>query len=122
MAAIGAPATATEATTARPRMRSSLLVAAAGVGMLGSDTAAWGKDITIRMAVPDHPPTRIMQDLANELYQAPSRNDVKLEVDFIPWPNYYERLAASLASGEQKYQMVISDSQWLAPSSRVATA
>jgi multiple sugar transport system substrate-binding protein len=74
---------------------------------------AWAKDVTIRLAAPDHAPTRIMQDLATERYQAPSRNDISLEIDFIPWPNYYERLAASLASGEQKYQMVISDSQWL---------
>ena len=65
------------------------------------------------MAVPDWPPTRIMQDLANESYKAKSGNNVKLEADFIPWPNYYERLAASLTSGEQKYQMVVSDSQWL---------
>jgi multiple sugar transport system substrate-binding protein len=63
--------------------------------------------------VPDWPPTRIMQDLANEKYKAPSGNNVKLEADFIPWPNYYERLAASLTSGEQKYQMAVSDSQWL---------
>ena len=46
-------------------------------------------------------------------YKAQSGNNVKLEADFIPWPNYYERLAASLTSGEQKYQMVVSDSQWL---------
>ena len=54
-----------------------------------------------------------MQELANERYKAPSGNDVTLEIDFIPWPLYYERLAASLTSGEQKYQMVVSDSQWL---------
>ena len=46
-------------------------------------------------------------------YKAPSGNNVKLEVDFIPWPDYYKRLAASLTSGEQKYQMAVSDSQWL---------
>jgi multiple sugar transport system substrate-binding protein len=65
------------------------------------------------MAVPDWPPTRIMQDLANERYKAQSGNNVRLEEDFIPWPNYYERLAASLTSGEKKYQMAVSDSQWL---------
>ena len=87
------------------------LVAALGLGC--SAGAAGAKDITIKMAVPDWPPTRIMQDLANESYKAKSGNNVKLEADFIPWPNYYERLAASLTSGEQKYQMVVSDSQWL---------
>ena len=86
--------------------------AAAGAVPLGA-SAGWAKDTSIRFAVPDHPPTRIMQDLANERYHAPSGNNIRLEIDFIPWPNYYERLAASLASGEQKYQMIISDSQWL---------
>ena len=65
------------------------------------------------MAVPDWPPTRIMQDLANERYKAKSGNSVRLEADFIPWGVYYERLAASLTSGEKKYQMAVSDSQWL---------
>ena len=84
--------------------------AAVAVAVLLGTSAGWAKDITIRMVVPDHLPTRIMQDLANERYRAPSENNVRLDVDFIPWPNYYERLAASLASGEQKYQMVVSDS------------
>ncbi len=86
-------------------------LAVLGLGLATSPLAA--KDITIKMAVPDWPPTRIMQDLANERYHAPSGNNVKLEEDFIPWPNYYERLAASLTSGEKKYQMAVSDSQWL---------
>lgn len=71
------------------------------------------KDIVLRMAVPDWPPTRTMKDLADKHYKAPSGNDVTLEPDFIPWPDYYTRLAASLTSGEQKYQMAVSDSQWL---------
>jgi multiple sugar transport system substrate-binding protein len=74
---------------------------------------AWAEDIVLRMAVPDWPPTRIMKDLADRGYKAPSGNKVTLEPDFIPWPNYYERLAASLTSGEKKYQMAVSDSQWL---------
>ena len=70
-------------------------------------------DIVLRMAVPDWPPTRIMKDLADKHYKAPSGNHVTLEPDFIPWPDYYTRLNASLTSGEKKYQMAVSDSQWL---------
>jgi multiple sugar transport system substrate-binding protein len=92
---------------------------AAGVGLLAAAAAlaaapaASAKDIVLKMAGPDWPPTRIMQDLANEKYKAASGNNVRLEADLIPWPVYYERLAASLTSGEKKYQMVVSDSQWL---------
>ena len=89
---------------------------AGAVALVGS--AMWGgpaqaEDITINMAAPDWPPTRIMQDMANASYKAPSGNNVKLVIDFIPWPDYYTRLAASLTSGEEKYQMAVSDSQWL---------
>ncbi len=97
--------------------RTGQLLAVAAVTALiasaGSVPAALAKDIVLRMAVPDWPPTRIMKDLADKNYRAPSGNNVVLEPDFIPWPNFYERLAASLTSGEKKYQMAVSDSQWL---------
>ena len=80
-------------------------------GAFGSFASA--ADVTINMAGPDWPPTRIMQELANKHYKAPSGNNVTISLDFIPWPNYYEKLAASLTSGEEKYQMAVSDSQWL---------
>lgn len=79
--------------------------------MIGS--AALAEDIVIRMAAPDWGPTRFMQDFANETYKAASGNNVTLEIDFIPWPNFFDRVNASLNSGEQKYQMIVSDSQWL---------
>ncbi|MEO1016835.1 MAG: extracellular solute-binding protein [Pseudomonadota bacterium] len=92
----------------------SWLAGASLLAVLAAGSPTWAQeDITITMAVPDWPPTRIMQDLANEMYEAPSGNKVTLAADFIPWPNYYERLAASLTSGEKKYQMAVSDSQWL---------
>ncbi len=89
------------------------VVGAALLMLAGGTKPAVSEDIVLRMAVPDWPPTRIMKDLADKFYRAPSGNNVVLEPDFIPWPNYYERLAASLTSGEEKYQMAVSDSQWL---------
>ncbi|QDG78168.1 ABC transporter substrate-binding protein [Labrenzia sp. PHM005] len=74
---------------------------------------AWAKDITIQMAAPDWGPTRFMQEYANKTYKSPSGNNVTLAIDFIPWPSFYERVAASMASGEEKYQLVVSDSQWI---------
>jgi multiple sugar transport system substrate-binding protein len=75
--------------------------------------AAWAEDVVLKMAVPDWPPTRIMKDLFDKNYKPPSGNKVTLDVDFIPWPDYYTRLSASLTSGENKYNMAVSDSQWL---------
>src|SRR5216110_727458 len=74
---------------------------------------ASAEEVTLKMAVPDWPPTHIMKDLFDSSYKPPSGNTVKLEVDFIPWPDYYTRLNASLTSGEKKYNMAVSDSQWL---------
>ena len=96
------------------KLRATALAGALAVslgGAFGGPAAA--EDITISMAVPDWPPTHIMQDLFNKEYKAKSGNNVKLVLDFIPWPDYYTRLAASLTSGEKKYNMAVSDSQWL---------
>src|SRR5215207_11435812 len=96
------------------RTKLTLMTAgAAVVAGLGAAVPACAEDVTLSMAVPDWPPTRIMKDLFDKHYKAPSGNTVKLDIDFIPWPDYYTRLNASLTSGEQKYNMAVSDSQWL---------
>jgi multiple sugar transport system substrate-binding protein len=93
--------------------KSLISTALAGCVGLSFTVPSWAEDVTLSMAVPDWPPTRIMKQLFDEKYKAPSGNNVQLEVDFIPWPDYYTRLNASLTSGEQKYNMAVSDSQWL---------
>ena len=92
------------------------IVAAAGVAatlMTGGAMSAYAEDVTLTMAVPDWPPTRIMKKFFDEQYKPASGNTVKLDVDFIPWPDFYTRVNASLTSGEQKYNFIVSDSQWL---------
>ena len=86
----------------------SLMLAA---GLASGPASA--EDVTLKMAVPDWPPTHIMKDLFDKSYKSKSGNKVTLDVDFIPWPDYYTRLNASLTSGEKKYNMAVSDSQWL---------
>jgi len=92
----------------------TLAVAAGAVlgGALAPSPAA-AKDIVINMAAPDWLPTRFMQEEFDRSYKAKSGNNVKLVMDFIPWPSFYQRVAASLSSGEKKYQMLVTDSQWL---------
>ena len=93
--------------------RKTLTALATVVSLGAAIRPAGAEEVTLRMAVPDWPPTRIMKDLFDKQYKAPSGNTVKLDVDFIPWPDYYTRLNASLTSGEKKYNMAVSDSQWL---------
>ncbi len=80
---------------------------------VGGASLASAEDVTLSMAVPDWPPTRIMKKMFDEQYKSATGNTVKLEVDFIPWPDFYTRVNASLTSGEQKYNFAVSDSQWL---------
>lgn len=89
-----------------------LLLSTSALLLAGASVLS-AENITINMAAPDWGPTRFMQDYANQTYVAPSGNTVKLEIDFIPWPNFFDRVNASLNSGEEKYQMLVSDSQWL---------
>ncbi|MEL7150648.1 MAG: ABC transporter substrate-binding protein [Pseudomonadota bacterium] len=84
-------------------------VLAAGLG----GAPAMSADITITMAAPDWPPTRFMKEHFDQTYTSPDGHTTTLDMDFIPWPSFYERVAASLTSGEQKYQMIVTDSQWL---------
>ncbi len=94
------------------KMTTGLVAASALVAGLGS-TPAMSADITITMAAPDWPPTRFMKEHFDRSYASPAGHNTVLDMDFIPWPSFYERVAASLTSGEQKYQMIVTDSQWL---------
>jgi multiple sugar transport system substrate-binding protein len=95
--------------------QSKLAAGAAALAIIAAAALApaWADEVTLKMAVPDWPPTHIMKDLFDKSYKPASGNTVKLDLDFIPWPDYYTRLNASLTSGEKKYNMAVSDSQWL---------
>ncbi len=88
-------------------------LAVLALGAVLGTGAVKAQDITINMAVPDWPPTRFMKEEFDRSFKSPSGKNVTLAMDFIPWPSFYERVAASLTSGEQKYQMIVTDSQWL---------
>jgi multiple sugar transport system substrate-binding protein len=90
-------------------------LSAAGIltGAAIAPPPALAKDIVINMAAPDWLPTRFMQEEFDRSYKSKSGNNVKLVLDFIPWGSFYQRVAASLSSGEKKYQMIVTDSQWL---------
>jgi len=96
-------------------MASIAALSAAGIltGAAIAPPPAFANDIVINMAAPDWLPTRFMQEEFDRSYKSKSGNNVKLVLDFIPWGSFYQRVAASLSSGEKKYQMIVTDSQWL---------
>ena len=80
---------------------------------IGVSETVSAKTVEIIMAAPDWPPTRFMQEYFNSNFPQSGDTEIKLTLDFIPWDNFYTNVAASLTSGEQKYSMIVSDSQWL---------
>lgn len=94
-------------------LASLAIMAGVAIGGATMPAPANAKDIVINMAAPDWLPTRFMQEEFDKTYKAKSGNNVKLVIDFIPWPSFYQRVAASLSSGEKKYQMIVTDSQWM---------
>ncbi len=80
---------------------------------IGVSKAVQSKTVEIIMAAPDWPPTRFMQEYFNSNFPQSGDTEIKLTLDFIPWDTFYTNVAASLTSGEEKYSMIVSDSQWL---------
>ena len=80
---------------------------------VGVSKTVSAKTVEIIMAAPDWPPTRFMQEYFNSNFPQEGDTEIKLTLDFIPWDTFYTNVAASLTSGEQKYSMIVSDSQWL---------
>src|SRR3954470_9857859 len=100
--------------TVSTKIKCTMMAAGFAASLVVADVRlAAAEDVTLTMAVPDWPPTRIMKKFFDEQYKPPSGNKVKLDVDFIPWPDFYTRVNASLTSGEKKYNFIVSDSQWL---------
>ncbi len=74
-----------------------------------SVTAA--QETVIRIAAPDWAPTQVAEEII-ATYQ-PASEGVRVEMHRIPWPEMYETITKSLASGEEKYHMLNIDSQWM---------
>jgi multiple sugar transport system substrate-binding protein len=78
----------------------------------------WGgpaeaKDITLRFMVPDWAPSRIMKELSDSNYHAPSGDHVSIAYDFVPWTNYYPQVINALASDSGHYNLVAAKGNWL---------
>src|SRR4029077_15513827 len=99
---------------ARSTIKGALMAAGFAASLVVADgRLAAPEDVALTMAGPGLPPPRHMKKFFDEQYKPKSGNTVKLDVDFIPWPDFYTRVNASLTSGEKKYNCIVSDSQWL---------
>ncbi len=70
--------------------------------------SAWAEDLTLCWAAWD--PANALVELSKE-YEAQSGNTMHFE--FVPWPNFADRMLNELNSGGKLCDLLIGDSQWI---------
>ena len=94
-------------------MKSKLLHSAAFVAVLASaglsaSTSAQAKDLTLCWAAWD--PANALVELSKD-FEAKSGH--KMSFEFVPWPNFADRMLNELNSGGKLCDLLIGDSQWI---------
>lgn len=86
-----------------------MMTAAAGALMVGAmSSAAQAEDLTLCWAAWD--PANALVELSKD-FEAQSGN--KMTFEFVPWPNFADRMLNELNSGGKLCDLLIGDSQWI---------
>ena len=84
-------------------------IAATGVLALGSAAAqAQGKTITLCWAAWD--PANALVELSKDFT---AKSGVNMKFEFVPWPNFADRMLNELNSKGKLCDLIIGDSQWI---------
>ena len=93
-------------------MKTSILKSTVGVGMLAiaalGSTSAKADDLTLCWAAWD--PANALVELSKD-FEAQSGHSMNFE--FVPWPNFADRMLNELNSGGKLCDLMIGDSQWI---------
>jgi multiple sugar transport system substrate-binding protein len=89
-------------------MKSTLTLTAAAALTIGTAPAAQAEDLTLCWAAWD--PANALVELSKD-FEAQSGHDMSFE--FVPWPNFADRMLNELNSGGQLCDLMIGDSQWI---------
>ena len=79
-----------------------------GLGASGTAQAADGKSLTLCWAAWD--PANALVELSKEFT---AKTGVQMKYEFVPWPNYADRLLNELNSHGKLCDVLIGDSQWI---------
>ncbi len=94
--------------TTQKTLRGLAAVSALGVATLFSPTKADAEEITLCWAAWD--PANALVELSKD-FTAETGIDMKFE--FVPWPNFADRMLNELNSGGKLCDLLIGDSQWI---------
>ena len=89
-------------------LKTAMAVAAAGVIGLSGQSKAQAKDLTLCWAAWD--PANALVELSKG-FEAEA--GVKMKFEFVPWPNFADRMLNEMNSGGKLCDLLIGDSQWL---------
>jgi multiple sugar transport system substrate-binding protein len=91
-------------------MKTKLMMTAAAGAMLvgGMSTAGYAEDLTLCWAAWD--PANALIELSKD-FETQSGN--KMHFEFVPWPNFADRMLNELNSGGKLCDLLIGDSQWI---------
>lgn len=85
-----------------------LLVGATAIGATASATSAQAAELTLCWAAWD--PANALVEMSKD-FEAESGN--KMSFEFVPWPNFADRMLNELNSGGKLCDLLIGDSQWI---------
>ncbi len=89
-----------------PAMASLALAAAMTLG----GTAAYAQDKTITLCWAAWDPANALVELSKDFT---AKNGVKMKFEFVPWPNFADRMLNELNSKGKLCDLIIGDSQWI---------
>ncbi|MEL6202642.1 MAG: carbohydrate ABC transporter substrate-binding protein, partial [Pseudomonadota bacterium] len=90
------------------KKRALLAATALGFGMSFGSTSAQANELTLCWAAWD--PANALVELSKEFE---SQSGIAMNFEFIPWPNFADRMLNELNSGGQLCDLLIGDSQWI---------
>ena len=89
-----------------PAMASLALAAAVTLG----GTAAYAQDKTITLCWAAWDPANALVEMSKDFT---AKNGVKMKFEFVPWPNFADRMLNELNSKGKLCDLIIGDSQWI---------
>jgi multiple sugar transport system substrate-binding protein len=88
--------------------RTAAMLAVLMLGAFGANTTAHAKDLTLCWASWD--PANALVELSKDFEK---KSGHKMKFEFVPWPNFADRMLNELNAGGRLCDLMIGDSQWI---------
>lgn len=90
-------------------MKARYLAASAAIALVASN-AAWAQSNELTLCWAAWDPANALVELSKDFE---TQSGIKMNFEFVPWPNFADRMLNELNSGGQLCDLLIGDSQWI---------